>query len=278
MIHELQTIESYKRIKPLLKGDSIPVVINGVIDGNNLGKVFVDDTESPTTAFVWAKNEMFYLIGGSNEDFYLKVESFIINNIKPEALQIGEQYFNLEVLTAEDSEAIVDRIFGNPLKRGERVPFSFDKESYLKRFAHAVIAVPSDYELKEIDRGVIVMDTGHIIATEIMKFWRSLDDFFEKGIGYCIFKHNAVIGTCISVFVSADEYEIGINTYAPEHRGKGLATAMAAAFINKCLSLGGTPHWTTEYFRKDSIAIANKLCFKQLPNYPVYYLAFEDFI
>ncbi|HTG68227.1 MAG TPA: hypothetical protein VL921_03130 [Candidatus Udaeobacter sp.] len=66
MIHELQTIESYKRIKPLLKGDSIPVVINGVIDGNNLGKVFVDDTESPTTAFVWAKNEMFYLIGGSN--------------------------------------------------------------------------------------------------------------------------------------------------------------------------------------------------------------------
>lgn len=177
-----------------------------------------------------------------------------------------------------DSKALVDRIFRNPLKRGVRVPFSFDKQSYLKKCSHEAIAVPSEYELKEIDSSVIARDTGHIIAAEIMKFWGSLDDFFEKGIGSCVFKHNVVIGTCISVFVSADEYEIGINTYAAEHRGKGLATAMAAAFINKCLSLGGTPHWTTEYFRKDSIAIANQLCFKQLLNYPVYYLAFEDFI
>lgn len=27
-----------------------------------------------------------------------------------------------------------------------------------------------------------------------------------------------------------------------------------------------------------AIAIANKLGFRQLPNYPVYYLVFEDFI
>ncbi len=118
------------------------------------------------------------------------------------------------------------------------------------------IDVPGEYELKEIDRSVIARDTGNTIAAEIMKFWRSPDDFFEKGIGYCVLKQNEVVGTCISVYVSANEYEIGINTYAAEHRGKGLATAMAAAFINKCLSLGGTPHWTTEYFRKDSIAIA----------------------
>lgn len=47
MIYELQNIESYKRIKPLLKGND-NVVFNGIIDGNNLGKVLIDDRESPT--------------------------------------------------------------------------------------------------------------------------------------------------------------------------------------------------------------------------------------
>ncbi|WP_424767541.1 hypothetical protein [Paenibacillus sp. sgz302251] len=39
-----------------------------------------------------------------------------------------------------------------------------------------------------------------------------------------------------------------------------------------------TEGYTTEDFRKDSIVIAKKVGFKQLPNYPVYHLAFNDLI
>ncbi|WP_078547601.1 GNAT family N-acetyltransferase [Litchfieldia alkalitelluris] len=59
---------------------------------------------------------------------------------------------------------------------------------------------------------------------------------------------------------------------------KELLPKMASDFIIECLAKNGTPRWTTEYFRKDSISIANKLGFKQLPNYDVYYLEFQQFL
>ncbi|MDQ8737854.1 GNAT family N-acetyltransferase [Paenibacillus sp. LHD-38] len=275
MIYELHPAEGYRLIKHLLEGCENAVVIYGVLEGNNLGKVYVDDPKEPKAAFIWAQNEMYYLIGGPSEAFYTKLERFIIEHVKPEAIGIGEDYFNLELITDEPSDALVERIFGNRLSRGERVPFSYQKEDFLA--LEALPVLPDGYELLSIDRNAMERDAEKKIEQEILKFWGTLEAFLAKGIGFCMFKENEVIGTCLSVYVSGSEYEIGINTYEASHRGKGLATAMAAAFIHQCIRTGGTPHWTTESFRKDSIAIARKLGFKQRPNYPVYFLAFENF-
>lgn len=275
MIYELQRSEGCRLIRHLLEGCEHAVVIYGVLEGNNLGKVYVDDPKAPAAAFIWAQNEMFYLIGGPSEAFFSQLERFIIERIKPKAIGIGEDYFNLELITEEPSDALVERIFRNRLSRGERVPFSFQMEAFLALEAWPVL--PGEYELLSVDRDAMKRDDLNKIEQEILKFWDTTEAFLVKGIGFCIFKENEVIGTCLSVFVSGREYEIGINTYETLHRGKGLATAMAAAFIHQCIQKGGTPHWTTESFRKDSIAIAGKLGFIQLPNYPVYFLAFEDF-
>jgi GNAT superfamily N-acetyltransferase len=212
-----------------------------------------------------------------DEAFYTEVEAFIVNTIKPEALRHGEDCFNLEVYSSEEAHSFVTRRFGNRLNLGERVPFAFDSHAFESNYSGVDVRIPNEYTVVEIDQLVIARDTEKILEFEILKFWASVERFLEKGVGFCVMKDGEVIGTCISVYVSGREYEIGINTYGAMHRGKGLATAMAAAFIRKCLRLGGTPHWTTEHFRKDSIAIARKLGFKQLPNYPVYYLEFQEF-
>lgn len=87
-----------------------------------------------------------------------------------------------------------------------------------------------------------------------------------------------VVGTCISVFVSGIHHETGINIYEPIHRGKGLATAMASAYVQSVLGRKCIPHWTTEDFRHDSITIASKLGFEQGRAYPVYYMPIQELL
>ncbi|WP_236345726.1 GNAT family N-acetyltransferase [Paenibacillus plantiphilus] len=280
VIKELE-VQQYAAIRPLLEGMGRNPVIEGVIDGNNRGRIFADHAQAPTAAFVWAKNEMFYLLGAGGEQskgFNGQLEHFIIQTIKPLALADGEDYFNMEIPSYPCWQSTIDSYFRNQLNRGERVPFIFRRDQFqLRRLANTA-SLASGYELRAIDRIAIEMDTERTMTKEILKFWESIEQFMSMGIGYCVMKGHEVVGTCLSVFVSGDDYEIGINTYNTEHRGKGLATAMAMHFITACLHRGGVPHWTTESFRLDSIAIANKLGFEQLPNYPVYYHSFEELL
>jgi RimJ/RimL family protein N-acetyltransferase len=279
MIIEL-TKKDYGIIRPLLINynlESHPV-INGVIEGNNLGRIFVDNEKEPTSVLVWAKMEMFFLIGeATNKTFNSSLEPFIIHKIKPEALSIGDTDFNLEIFPMEKWEPILEKEFRTLLHKGYRVPFIFNEKLY-NQYQNRPTVTIAGYEVLRINQEVMSLDREGIIQNEILKFWGSLDLFFEKGIGYCVINHNQVIGTCISVFVADQEYEIGINTYSTKHRGKGLATRMARDFIQECVARGGTPHWTTEDFRKDSIAIAEKMGFIQLSHYKVYYIPFEEWV
>lgn len=275
MIYELQK-RDYGKIKGLLYADiEKHPIINGVIDGINLGEIYVDNLDTPTSALIWAVNEMFYLIGNSkNKVFNFQVENKIRNTITPKAMALGEDHFNLELYPIREWETSMKELFSLKLNKGERVPFNFQVEKFCNLKA-PIIA--NGYEIRKITAEIINLDHNKIIKGEIEKFWESTEKFLKLGMGYCALYGSDVIGSCISVYVSNHEYEIGINTYHLEHRGKGLASSMAYAFIQDCLSSDGNPHWTTEDFRKDSIAIAKKMGFDQLPNYPVYYLPFNEF-
>lgn len=277
MIIELN-MKEYSNIKSLLKNLDLEYhpVINGVLDGNNLGRIFVDDIVAPSVAFVWAKMEMFYFIGNSNNDqFNRSLEMFILQNIKPEALELGDTDFNLEVYPFSNWEMTIKNNFRVSFYEGYRVPFEFEQNLFLNYFQKPY-EIYSGYEIYRIDSKIISLDEGKIIQNEILKFWESVEKFLQTGLGYCVLKDNIVIGACISAFVSNREYEIGINTYGTEHRGKGLATSMAREFIRECMENDLIPHWTTENFRQDSIAIAKKMGFKQLKEYPVYYIPFNE--
>jgi RimJ/RimL family protein N-acetyltransferase len=279
LIIELDTSE-YMKIKPLiddLKLSNHPV-INGVMDGNNLGRIFVDNREVPTVALVWARMEMFYFIGNSeNDQFNRNLETFIIDHIKPDALSIGDNDFNLEVYPFEKWEQVIKNHFSVTFNKGLRVPFVFRKDLFFD-YLQKPYKIHEGYEIHRIDDAIVRFDKDNIIQEEVLKFWASLEEFFKRGLGFCVIKDQMIIGTCISVFVSGNEFEIGINTYSTEHRGKGLASMMAREFIQSCIKRELIPHWTTEDFRRDSIAIAEKMGFIQLPKYNVYYIPFKKWM
>ncbi|WP_062237659.1 GNAT family N-acetyltransferase [Fictibacillus sp. FJAT-27399] len=275
MIYELP-LKRYDKVRKLIKEQNDHPVIQGVISGINRGKIFVDDVESPSTALIWAVNEMFYLGGDhTNHTFNSFLQPFIIERIKPDALELGENDFNLEVYPPQGWQEVISSLFPAGLKIGERVPFKFNREHFLSSKLNN--AIPEEYIVSRITQDFLLKDPLQTINKEIKKFWVSEESFLEHGLGWCAMHKSKVIGTCISVLACGGDVEIGINVYETEHRGRGLATRMARGFINDCLKSGRKPHWTTETFRHDSIAIAEKLGFERLPNYQVYFLPFHEF-
>jgi len=275
MIYQLKKSQ-YDVVRSLWKEAVIHPVIFGVIEGNNLGDIYVNHKVNPSVALIWAYNEMFYLIGKpSNDPFLANLLSFILREIKPRAILIGDETLNLELYPLHLWTNDIDHIFNDQLSCGFRVPFQFDYEHFNSLHEHD-FKLADGYVHKEINEQSLIKGEWGTVEKEILKFWPSLNDFFDKGIGISIWQNDKVVGTCISVFVAGDEHEIGINTYNIEDRGKGLATFMAFQFIQHCLEFGGKPHWTTESFRKDSIAIAQKVGFHPLQEYKSFFVPFKN--
>ncbi|SEK28560.1 GNAT family N-acetyltransferase [Paenibacillus sp. OK003] len=272
-----------KQLEPFISGTNGHVVMGGVLAGLQRGRVYADQLLAPKSALIWAKNEMFYLIGRSdNAHFNSLVRELLVQELLPEALDAGEDMLNLEVYPEPGSNwsSVLDHMFKGRLREGLRVPFQFNLakyEQWLQRSSSSLL-IPPGYVVQVIDRAVMLEDKSRIIEQEILKFWHSVKDFFQYGAGTCTVYQGKVVGTCISVFVSGIHHETGINTYDPIHRGKGLATAMARAYVQSVLERNCVPHWTTEDFRHDSIAIAGKLGFDQGRAYPVYYMPIQEFL
>ncbi|NEU59613.1 GNAT family N-acetyltransferase [Paenibacillus sp. ALJ109b] len=272
-----------KQLAPFISGTNGHVVMGGVLAGLQRGCVYADQLHAPNSALIWAKNEMFYLIGRSdNEQFNRLVSEVLVKELLPEALGTGEDMLNLEVYPEPGSDwsPVLNHMFNGRLREGLRVPFQFNLAKYgqwLERSSSSLF-VPPGYELQVIDRAAMLEDKSCIIEQEILKFWHSVEDFFQYGVGTCTVHQGKVVGTCISVFVRGIHHETGINTYDPIHRGKGLATAMASAYVQSVLERKCVPHWTTEDFRHDSITIASKLGFEQGRAYPVYYMPIQELL
>lgn len=266
-------------LKLITKKTASNPVINGVIEGNNLGSIYVNDRKLPTSAFIWAKNEMFFLIGNAtNTDFNLAVYDLLTKKIAKQALSAGEENLNLELYPYSEWKQVINNFAFN-WRTGERVPFVFNKKSFYTFYQQQQNEIPNGYTVTKITNEVFLLDKENILRFEILKFWNSIEMFLKTGSGFCVIdNYNQLIGTCITVFVCNKDFEIGINIYDKKHRGKGLATKMAVETIANIIDQGGIPHWTTEDFRKDSITIAKKIGFKQLPNYSVYYIPFDELI
>ncbi|QDX93504.1 GNAT family N-acetyltransferase [Brevibacillus laterosporus] len=276
MIYELP-VQEYDRIKSIFYDQTNHPIIWGIINGNNQGKVYVDDLKSPRTALIWAKFEIF-LLGGDkeNESFNKNLEFFIRERIAPESLQIGDIAFQLEFPQSNTCESkVVDKLINYLPKAYGRCAFTFNEAKY-RELTNWHNRVPSGYCVEKITPELIDRDKEGRIREELENFWVSPEVFFKKGIGYCTMQGNKVISSCLSVYASEGNIEIGINTYDSQHRNKGLATLAARAVLDECLQRGVTPHWKTENFRYASIKLANKLGFENRRDYKAYYFFYRD--
>ncbi len=249
-----------------------------VLDGNSPGKVFVDNSAAPRTAFMLSP-EGCYLAGDPDNDAFNRA-------------------LNDAIYTGEVLEAGVEAVFFvcHPESWAQqlavvlapRQPIEMPRRHYVCRGLKIDwrASVPDGFAVRRIN-SQLLNDAGLNIPAHVQSWmqnnWSSPAEFLEKGFGFVglvIDAHpmcgDEVVSWSLADCVSGDACEIGIHT-ARAFRRRGLATITAAAAVDYALSHGfSVVGWQCPEDNLGSIGTAEKVGFERERDYAMYYAYLDE--
>lgn len=257
-MHELKP-EQYKNALPLFENCKQAVLARAVCEGFNAGRVFADDGQNPRSACIWTPVG-YYLLALRGDANLNEISALLTETFIPESKSMGETGFILiaefdnwrEKTSALLKEREVIEIF--------RRPFVFNAEKFNANWREKI---PAGFELKRVNESLAEQ-------VNLPPSWKSSAEFAANGIGFALMDGEKIASVCSSVFASSARIEIDIHT-EEEYRRKGFAIITASALIEECLRQGKQPNWECFWENEESTALALKLGFEQLPDYPVYF-------
>lgn len=248
--------DEFCRVTPILQGikHSIPIVFS-LIEGNSSGKVLVDHREHPTSALIYPDGGFIYLIADDkNNAFIISASDYVFNKMLEKEIII----FAFEDTIRNKLDQLLK---SKGTIRIERKIFNFNLEKF-KSIISTMHSLPEEFEIKSMSEEEIKEYNNK----------NKLNDLAEKKFGYRVMKGDQIVSQCISIFIGGGEAEIDINTNE-NFRRKGFGKACAVAFIKECLKKDLVPNWSCWPFRKESIALANKLGFEERQDISVHFWA-----
>ncbi|MTI47384.1 MAG: GNAT family N-acetyltransferase [Firmicutes bacterium] len=251
----------YYRINEVFQdiSHSHPIVYS-VLEGNQPGKVFIDDIKNPRTALLYPTNSFFYIAGDEkNNEFLQEIKKLIFEDL----LVNNEDELVLFAFSKKWRDKLDELLGDKESVKIERRDFDFIKTKFKEKRLDLDKGLPKGYKLIKINKEV-----ANQIG--IIKSWGNIEGFMNKGIGYCIVKGDKVVSSCYSIYIGNKMAEINIHTNE-NHREKGLATAVVISFIEECLSRGIKPNWSCWPFKEASLKLAKKLGFVEKKDVVAHY-------
>lgn len=260
----------YEVVRPLFQPLRYHLTSAAVLDGNSLGRVFVDDAAGPGTCFMLSP-EGGYLAGHPHN-------------------QAFNRAFNQAIVLGRDLGDRVRVLFliVHPEGWRERLPGLLDPFAPIEmRRRHYVCrdlrydwraSLPDEHIVRRIDRSLL--ESSELSVPEHVTSWMenncgSVDRFLQDGFGFATVTDDEVVSWSLTDCVSGGGCEIGIRT-APAHRRRGLATITVAATVEHALSHGfNMVGWHCPEDNLGSIGTAEKVGFRRERDYSAYY-AFLD--
>lgn len=233
-----------------------------VLEGQHVGRIFVDDPTSPTAALVHLACEYTFLLGdASNEAFAAATQRLLLNELASSPAPYGQLLFLIPTTDAWHAD-ILRRYCDFRIDDIRRKAFTFDPEAYRARHNDWRTRLPADVTLCRYDGGLAESAGG------LAEFWGSIDRFLADGFGFALMRDGEPVSRCHTVLVGAGEAEISVET-ADAYRRRGLATLTACAFIDHALQRGLTPSWSCWAHNEPSVALARHLGFRSTADVPV---------
>lgn len=268
MIAKLEQ-NQYARLGEIFRELRYNLLIDSVIDGHTPAQVYANRPEKPTCGLVWNENDTLLLAGDTrDEDFKRDLRNTLIEEIIPSAQERGIPALALNYHPHGWAKEIPEILAPYQPERSVGRYYSFDRLKFNWRNR-----IPGGIQMETINRSVLQDATRanlDQLISWVYSFWRSIDDFLEYGRGYCLMQEKEILSWCLSVYVSGNEIELGLETAKP-HRKKGYGTLVAAACVEDCVRNDITPHWHCWNQDLASIAIAESVGFEN----PVKYTAFR---
>lgn len=275
MIYELGKSQ-FNNISHLLLGDKCNVEIKAVAESNNPGWIFVDNLKAPKTALVWSKGiEGFYFVGEENNPkFNDYINDYIDIIIRPRAKELGFNSFECSGISLKWDHTIEKLFDKRKLQKSYQYVYKFKnfESSNLDKYL-----VGSNYKVRRIDYELLnsQLDNKEFLLSEIQQFWRSVEDYLKKGIGFCVMDKKLVVSRAISSFVSRNIHAIGIETLEG-YRRKGLAKQSVIELLKQYKGNKLEPYWDCMKTNVASASTAESIGFSRAFEYALYEFYFDD--
>lgn len=253
--------ENFHVVKPLLEGGYAHPEIVSVIEHNNPGWIFVDDFSNLKSALVWSKGiEGFYLIGEhENKAFVSKLDRYIKRTLEPRIRKFSLNQFEV---SGHHDEWDMESIFSTrDLHKFEQLVFKLMKSPQVFKSNHfqTINLKTNNWENQEFQNKSLIMD-------HLQTFWRSINDFKNKGFGYAAVKGKEIIGVGYSSFVTHDTHAIGIEVM-DSFQNKGIGTNLASLLVENIYNNGFIPYWDCSVDNEPSKMLAERLGFTLIHQY-----------
>jgi GNAT superfamily N-acetyltransferase len=232
----------------------VDLSIDCAIEGQ-MGKAFVDDPANPT-AWMIEQSGFFCCFAG---DARSAGGHEIVRGLTPYKMLMPSPTGWLEV---------AQEVHGDKLTVFDR--YSFSSESLSVAYLDGLLRdSPFRDEIGRIDAGLAARVYGSDGFVDLSDF-DSAEDFVARGVGFCLMDGDMLVGAAYSSLVCSKGIETSLFVL-PEHRRKGVATALASALLKWCLENGADPHWDAA--NPESCKLALKLGYVRAGAYETYVLA-----
>ena len=253
---------SCKNVLPLLGRIKQAVLPYAVCEGYNPGRVFVDNEQNPKTTLIWTPVGYYFLVLDPSNRHLSDLSKLLTDTFIPASKEMGETGFILVASLDDWKETTSALLSSREVIEIFRRPFAFNAEKFNARGNWRTL-IPAGFQLKRLDE--TLAEKAHVLGS-----WASPDDFMSHGVGYAVMDDDNIVSVCTSVFASSQRVEIDVHT-EDEYRRRGFASITASALIEECMQKGKQPNWECFWENEESTALALKLGFEKLPDYPVYF-------
>lgn len=232
---------------------NFPVVMS-VIEGNNPGKIWVDQIENPSICLVITKGS-YSFIGKKdqiNESSILKVIDILKKN-KPIKLilELNDPLFDL---FQKAGFAHINRI-------------QFYHSAMMNHDLTQIDAIcdrlPLDCQIKSIDAALLKKSSWLAFITQI---YGTEENFLKHGYGLALIQKGELISEAFACFIGGGYVETGSVT-AEQHQGKGYSTLVRAFLIKESLLRNLRPNTSCNADNMASARVSEKLGFKEEKRY-----------
>ncbi|MBU1318311.1 MAG: GNAT family N-acetyltransferase [candidate division Zixibacteria bacterium] len=267
MIVELEP-EDYHRAAHILEGHRQYVPALSVIYGDFPGRVFVDNSDLPRTAIVWAISRWAYIEGNAdNVDFNISIAELIRDRIIPGSREIEMSWFELySNLSADWKRTIESALSEFDFRSHMESTFVWDRQKY--HAFRADYAFPNGFEPVKSDIPILPASTARSPFVSDAHKTRT-------AIGFRVMGENKIIAQCrLDGLLHGSQFMVDVDTFEKDDRRKGFATAASVALLDFCLDQKLDPLWETTEDNTASRRLATKLGFVEDESYLVYAIDF----
>lgn len=132
---------------------------------------------------------------------------------------------------------------------------------------HLQATLPEDVHIQAIDEKYYDACLAEAWSQDLVANFDNYQQFERLGLGFVAVQQGAILSGASSYAIYHQGIEIEVDTH-PEHRQKGLASAVAARLILACLNRRIDPNWDAHTLT--SLKLAEKLGYKLAYDYKAY--------